>query len=127
MARRSERERDDERRANEWVSGVTFPATGRLWRLEETGRADFSDERAALLRDSVNERAFSEKGLTNCSKFGAERPRGENERTNERVIRETERDSLESKMLPANVLRSLRDSFGSMPILRKWRKKIFTK
>lgn len=33
--------------------------------------------------DSVNERAFSEKGLTNCSKFGAEKQRGENERTND--------------------------------------------
>lgn len=50
----------------------------------------FSDERTALLRDSVNERAFSEKGLTNCFKFGAEKLREENEHVwrRERFLRE---------------------------------------
>jgi len=45
------------------------------WCTGRTG-GGFSDERAAPLLDSVNERAFSKKGLTNCSKFDARgRPR----------------------------------------------------
>lgn len=53
-------------------------ATGRLVLEIET-----AIRTKARCYDSVNERAFSEKGFTNCSKFGAEKLRGENERTND--------------------------------------------